>query len=410
MAASSEGDQPRAGALQRFRVLDLTRVFSGPWAAQMLGDLGAEVIKVERPEVGDDSRRLAPFFSNPSRPDSESVFFASTNRNKRSITVDLAHPEGQALIRSLAEKSDILIENYKVGTLRRYGLDYETLAAINPRLIYCSITGFGQTGPYSHRPGYDLVFQAMSGLMSVTGTEDEPQRVGFVVSDFIGGMYTSISILAALQRRAETGRGQYVDISLLDTQLAALSHIASNHLLTGNIPRRYGTSAPQGAPSQMYRCADRQIVVVVGNEDQFARFARTIGMPQLCADERFSSNAARLANKPVLNEIIERALAAHTCDEWLARLDEAAVPSGPVLDLQGVFEHPQVRHRGMKVEPSGGPEGALPHVANPIRFSESPVTSYRDAPLLGADTDYVLSTVLGMNAEAIDRLRSLRAV
>lgn len=409
MAASTERDQP-ATALGRCRVLDLTRVFSGPWAAQMLGDLGAEVIKVERPETGDDSRRLAPFFSNAARQTAESVFFASTNRNKKSITVDLAHPEGQALIRSLAEQSDVLIENYKVGTLSRYGLDYETLSAINPRLIYCSITGFGQTGPYSHRPGYDLVFQAMSGLMSVTGTEDDPQRVGFVVSDFIGGMYTSISILAALQRRIETGRGQHIDISLLDTQLAALSHIASNYLLTGNTPRRHGTSAPQGAPSQMYRCADREIVVVVGNEDQFVRFARTIGAPQLCTDERFSSNAARLVNKTALNEIIERALAARDSDEWLAMLDEASVPSGPVLDMKGVFDHPQVRHRGMKVDPTGGPDGALPHVANPIRFSESPVTSYRDAPQLGADTDHILSTALGLNADAIGRLRSRRVI
>jgi crotonobetainyl-CoA:carnitine CoA-transferase CaiB-like acyl-CoA transferase len=410
MIAATESSQPGAGALGKCRVLDLTRVFSGPWAAQMLGDLGAEVIKVERPEVGDDSRRLAPFFSNPARQTSESVFFASTNRNKKSITVDLAHPEGQALVRSLAKKSDVLIENYKVRTLSRYGLDYAALSAVNPRLIYCSITGFGQTGPYSHRPGYDLVFQAMSGLMSVTGTEDEPQRVGFVVSDFIGGMYTSISILAALQRRAETGRGQHIDISLLDTQLAALSHIASNYLLTGNVPGRHGTGAPQGAPSQMYRCADREIVVVVGNEDQFARFARAIGVPQLCADERFRSNAGRLANKAALNEIIERALAAHTSDEWLEMLEKASVPSGPVLDLKGVFEHPQVRHRGMKVDPSGGPDGALPHVANPIRFSESPVASYRDAPPLGADTDHILSTLLGLDPDAIGRLRSLRAI
>jgi crotonobetainyl-CoA:carnitine CoA-transferase CaiB-like acyl-CoA transferase len=410
MTVSSGNDRAGSGALGKCRVLDLTRVFSGPWAAQMLGDLGAEVIKVERPNVGDDSRRLAPFFANAARQTSESVFFASTNRNKKSITVDLAHPEGQALVRSLAENSDVLVENYKVGTLARYGLDYEQLSKINPRLIYCSITGFGQTGPYSHRPGYDLVFQAMSGLMSVTGTEDAPQRVGFVVSDFIGGMYTSISILAALQRRAETGRGQHIDISLLDTQLAALSHIASNHLLTGNIPGRHGTAAPQGAPSQMYRCADREIVVVVGNEDQFARFARTIGLPQLCSDERFSSNAARLANKAALNGIIEGALAARNADEWLAMLDQAAVPSSPVLDLKGVFEHPQVSHRGMKIEPSGEPDRTLPHVANPIRFSESPIASYRDAPQLGADTDRVLSTLLGLDRAAIARLRSLRAI
>src|ERR1700759_1181234 len=307
-------------ALDNIRVLDLSRVFSGPWTGQMLGDLGADVVKVERPGAGDDSRRLAPFFAHAARGSKESVFFASANRNKKSVTVDLSTTEGQELIRALAKKSDVLIENYKVGTLKRYGLDYATLSAISPRLVYCSITGFGQTGPLSSRPGYDLVFQAMSGLMSVTGSGESdggPQRVGFVVSDFIGGMYDSISLLAALQHRNASGVGQHIDLSLLDTQVAALSHIASNYLITGNVPGRHGTAAPQGAPSQMYRCADREIVVVVGNEDQFARLCALIGMPELAADARFCSNRQRLANKKELNELLEGALMLRPADDWL---------------------------------------------------------------------------------------------
>jgi crotonobetainyl-CoA:carnitine CoA-transferase CaiB-like acyl-CoA transferase len=395
-------------ALQGLRVLDLSRVFSGPWTGQMLGDLGAEVVKVERPNAGDDSRRLAPFFSHPAQEAKQSVFFASANRNKKSITVDIATADGQALIRALAAKSDVVIENYKVGTLRRYGLDYASLSAINPRLIYCSITGFGQTGPFAGRPGYDLVFQAMSGLMSVTGSGDSdggPQRVGFVVSDFIGGMYASVSILAALQHRNVSGAGQHIDLSLLDTQVAALSHIAGNYLMTGNVPGRHGTAAPQGAPSQMYRCADREIVVVVGNEEQFARLCGVIGTPELAADPRFCSNSQRLAYKKELNERLEAPLMTRPADDWLTDLERAGVPAGPVLNMQGMFDHPQIRHRGMKVAP-GEKGNALPHVASPINLSASPIASYRDAPGLGADTDIVLADWLGLAVDEIDQLRA----
>ena len=399
-------------ALDNIRVLDLSRVFSGPWTGQMLGDLGAEVVKVERPGAGDDSRRLAPFFTHAARGSKESVFFASANRNKKSITVDLSGKEGQDLIRELAKQSDVLIENYKVGTLQRYGLDYATLSAINPRLVYCSITGFGQTGPFSSRPGYDLVFQAMSGLMSVTGGEGSqgsPQRVGFVVSDFIGGMYASISILAALQHRATSGKGQHIDISLLDTQVAALSHIASNYLITGNIPTRHGTSAPQGAPSQMYRCADREIVVVVGNEEQFARFCGVIGEAELASDARFSSNGQRLAHKADLNRIIDAALQKRSADEWLSLLEKSGVPAGPVHNMQDMFSHPQIVHRGMKIAP-GEKGNALAHVASPIKLSASPIETYRDAPALGEQTDEVLADWLGLRPEEIARLRSSNAI
>lgn len=399
----------RSGALEHCRVLDLSRVFSGPWTGQMLGDLGAEVIKVERPGKGDDARRLAPFFTHPARGSTESVFFASANRNKKSITTDISSADGQELIRQLAAQSDIVIENYKVGTLQRYGLDYASLSQANPRLIYCSITGFGQTGPFSKRPGYDLVFQAMSGLMSITGNEGPeggPQRVGFVVSDFVAGMYAAVSVLAALQYRASHGVGQYIDLSLLDTQVAALSHIATSYLVTGNIPGRHGTGAPQGAPSQMYRTADREIVVVAGNEEQFASFCSVIGLPALCHDQRFCSNGRRLANKASLNEILQGVLLTRGSDEWLSLLERANVPAGPVMNLQGMFEHPQIRHRGMQVAPDSAHGRHLPHVANPIRFSASPVTTYRDAPAIGADTDGLLSTLLGMKSEEIARLRA----
>jgi crotonobetainyl-CoA:carnitine CoA-transferase CaiB-like acyl-CoA transferase len=404
-------------ALHGLRVLDLSRVFSGPWTGQMLGDLGAEVVKVERPEAGDDSRRLAPFFSLPSQDAKQqdakqSVFFASANRNKKSITVDIASKAGQRLIRALAAKSDVVIENYKVGTLGRYGLDYASLSAINPRLIYCSITGFGQTGPFASRPGYDLVFQAMSGLMSVTGSGESdggPQRVGFVVSDFIGGMYASVSILAALQHRNASGAGQHIDLSLLDTQVAALSHIAGNYLMTGNIPGRHGTAAPQGAPSQMYRAADREIVVVVGNEEQFSRLCGVIGMPELASDARFCSNSQRLAHKKELNERLEGALMMRPADDWLAELERAGVPAGPVLNMQGMFDHPQIKQRGMKVEP-GEKGNTLPHVASPINLSVSPVACYRDAPGVGANTDTVLADWLGLAADEIDALRSAAVI
>jgi crotonobetainyl-CoA:carnitine CoA-transferase CaiB-like acyl-CoA transferase len=394
-------------ALQGLRVLDLSRVFSGPWTGQMLGDLGAEVVKVERPKAGDDSRRLAPFFLRPGTESKQSVFFASANRNKKSITVDIASSDGQALIRALAAKSDVVIENYKVGTLRRYGLDYASLSAINPRLVYCSITGFGQTGPFASRPGYDLVFQAMSGLMSVTGSgesDGSPQRVGFVVSDFVGGMYASVSILAALQYRNVSGAGQHIDLSLLDTQVAALSHIAGNYLLTGTVPGRHGTAAPQGAPSQMYRCADREIVVVVGNEEQFARLCGVIGMPELAVDARFCSNSGRLAHKKELNKRLEGALMRRPADDWLADLERAGVPAGPVLNIQSMFDHPQIKHRCMKVAP-GDKGNTLPHVASPINLSASPIASYRDAPALGANTDAVLADWLGLAVDEIDLLR-----
>lgn len=401
-----------SGALGNIRVLDLSRIFSGPWSAQMLGDLGAEVVKVERPGAGDDGRRLAPYFDHTARGSKESVFFSSANRNKKSITVDLSSEDGQMLIREMAAKADVVIENYKVGTLKRYGLDYASLSAINPRLIYCSITGFGQTGPLASRPGYDLVFQAMSGLMSITGGEGiqgSPQRVGFVVSDFIGGMYASISILAALQHRSVSGVGQHIDISLLDTQVAALSHIATSYLMTGNIPVRHGTAAPQGAPSQMYRCADREIVVVVGNEEQFARLCNVLSMPELSADARFCSNSQRLKHKSEMNEIIESALLKRDSGEWLALLERNGVPAGPVLNMQDMFNHPQIAHRGIKVAP-GEKGNSLPHVANPIKLSASPVGSYRDAPALGADTDTVLADWIGLEPDKIRALRSSNVI
>ena len=363
--------------LENCRVLDLSRVFSGPWAAQMLGDLGAEVVKVERPGSGDDSRRLGPYFTHPERGSAESVFFASANRNKKSITVDISSEQGQALIRAMAAKSDVLIENYKVGTLQRYGLDYASLARINPALVYCSITGFGQTGPLSKRPGYDLVFQAMSGLMSVTGSEGQRRRTaaGRICRFRFHRRHVcgDIDPCRAAATGPASGVGQHIDLSLLDTQVAALSHIASNYLMTGNIPVRHGTGAPQGTPSQLYRCADREIVVVVGNEGQFASLCSVIGLADLAVDKRFCSNSQRLAHKTELNAIIQGVLLTRDADEWLARLERAKVPAGPVLDMEGVFGHPQIHNRGMRIEPGKTDGGHLAHIANPMKFSASPV-------------------------------------
>ncbi|MDP3692969.1 CaiB/BaiF CoA-transferase family protein, partial [Bradyrhizobium sp.] len=353
------------------------------------------------------------YFTHPKRGSAESVFFASANRNKKSITVDISTEQGQGLIRGMAAKADVLIENYKVGTLARYGLDYASLARINPALVYCSITGFGQTGPLRNRPGYDLVFQAMSGLMSVTGAEGReggPQRVGFVVSDFTGGMYAVVSILAALHYRTASGAGQHIDLSLLDTQVAALSHIASNYLMTGNIPLRHGTGAPQGTPSQLYRCADREIVVVVGNEEQFADLCGVLGFSGMTADKRFCSNSQRLAHKGELNAIIQGVLLTRDSDEWLALLERANVPAGPVLDMAGVFGHLQIRDRGMRIGP-GEIEGShLAHIANPMKFSASPVSSYRDAPAIGAHTDEVLADWMGLAPQEIGRLRASKTI
>jgi crotonobetainyl-CoA:carnitine CoA-transferase CaiB-like acyl-CoA transferase len=401
------------GALSHIRVLDLSRVFAGPWAGQMLADLGAEVVKVERPGEGDDSRRLGPPFlrDDAGKYTRDSGFYLSANRNKKSITVDISEPEGQEIVRELAKTCDVLIENYKVGDLERYGLDHTRLRADHPRLIYCSITGFGQTGPYRKKPGYDSIFQGMGGLMAVTGHPDDapgggPQKVGLIVSDLVAGMYASVAILAALEHRdAVSGEGQYIDLALLDSQVAALSHAGQGYLVSGDPPPRCGTVSPTGSPSQMYRCADGQIMLVVGNHAQFAKLAATLGVPDLPDDERFSANHRRVSNRAALNAILEPIFLGRPKQHWIDALAAVGVPCGPVNELHEVFADPQVRERGMVVHLPHPQRAAMPLLANPIRLSATPVQYRMRPPDLGQHTDEVLAGLPGYDAE---RLRALR--
>jgi crotonobetainyl-CoA:carnitine CoA-transferase CaiB-like acyl-CoA transferase len=401
------------GALSHIRVLDLSRVFAGPWAGQMLADLGAEVIKVERPGEGDDSRRLGPPFLRDDNGEytRDSGFYLSANRNKKSITVNLSEPEGQEIVRALAKTCDVLIENYKVGDLERYGLDQARLRADHPRLVYCSITGFGQTGPYRKKPGYDSIFQGMGGLMAVTGHDDDepgggPQKVGLIVSDLMAGMYASVAILAALEHRdVVSGEGQYIDLALLDSQVAALSHAGMNYLVSGDPLRRCGTVSPTGSPSQMFRCADGNIMVVVGNNAQFRKFAATLGVPDLACDERFSENHRRVSNRGALNVILEPIFLRRPKHHWVDALAAVGVPCGLVNELHEVFADPQVIERGMVVHVPHPRRASMPMLANPIRLSATPVQYRMRPPDLGQHTEEVLAGLPGYDAA---RLRALR--
>lgn len=404
---------PATGALSHIRVLDLSRVFAGPWAGQMLADLGAEVIKVERPREGDDSRRLGPPFlrDDAGEPTHESGFFLSTNRNKKSIVIDISKPQGQEIIRALVKDCDVLIENYKVGDLERYGLDYASLRVEHSRLVYCSITGFGQTGPYRMKPGYDSIFQGMGGLMAITGHPDDapgggPQKVGLIVSDLMAGMYASVAILAALEYRdAVSGRGQYIDLALLDSQVAALSHAAMGYLVAGDDVPRSGTASPTAAPSQMYHCQDGCVMLVVGNKAQWGKLSAALGRPDLPADPRFFTNQDRIRHRVELNGILEPIFLSRPRQHWIDVLAEAGVPCGPVNELGEVFINPQVRERGMVVHLPHPQRRAMPMLANPIRLSETPVQYRMRPPLLGEHTDEVLAALPGFDATRLQALR-----
>jgi crotonobetainyl-CoA:carnitine CoA-transferase CaiB-like acyl-CoA transferase len=399
------------GCLSRARVLDLSRIFAGPWAAQMLADFGADVIKVERPRRGDDVRQQGYRVKDrEGRETSETSSFLAMNRGKRSVTIDLASTVGQDLICRLAAESDILIENFKAGDLRRYGLDYETLSRANPRLVYCSITGFGQSGPYSHLPGYDPIFQSMSGLMSVTGNPDDepgggPQKVGYSIADITAGLYASIAILAALNYRdTVSGKGQYIDLALLDAQVAAMSHVAMNYLVSGRLQERMGTASPITCPWQTFKCAEGDITIAVGNDPQFVRFCEVLGKPALASDPRFSTNPMRAKNRKTLVPMLEEALLERPAREWYEAFEAAGVPSGPTYDFRQVFEDPQIRHRELLTEMSHPLAGAVPLVANPIKFSDTPVEYRRPPPLLGEHTREVLREVLWLDEQEIDAL------
>jgi crotonobetainyl-CoA:carnitine CoA-transferase CaiB-like acyl-CoA transferase len=374
----------------------------------VLADLGAEVIKVERPGQGDDTRAWGPPYLRDAHGEetSESAYFLSTNRGKRSLTLDLTRAEGQSLARRLLERSDVLLENYKVGTLARYGLGYEQLAASFPRLVYCSITGFGQTGPYRNRVGYDFLIQAMGGLMSITGErEGAPMKVGVAIADVLTGMYAATAVLAALAHRERSGRGQHVDLSLLDVQIAALANQAESYLVTGHAPQRLGNSHPSIVPYQAFATSDGLLVVAVGNDAQFAHLCEVAGLPELSRDGRFATNDARVRHRDALVKVLTPALAARASSDWIAALEAAGVPCGSINDLAQVFEDPQVRHRGMRVEAHHPLGGTVPMVASPIRLSETPAQHDAAPPTLGQHTGEVLAELLGLGEAEIDALR-----
>ena len=399
-------------ALSGIRILDLSRVLAAPLAAQWLGDLGAEVIKIERPGSGDESRTYGPPFlkDRDGNVTDTAAFYLSCNRGKKSVTVDHSTPEGQALIRELAAKSDVVLENFRAGALKKYGLDYASLALVNPRLVYCSVTGFGQDGPYAKRPGYDGIFQAMGGLMSVSGYPDDPMKVGISMVDILTSLYAGIAILAALRHRDVSGEGQHIDMSLLDCGLASLSHFAMNYLVSGEVPTRRGNGGFGGVPSQAFQCKDRRVFIVAGNNKQFSAFCKAAGCMHLFEDPRFNSTAGRIENRPALLPLLDEVFKERTQAEWLELLDAADVPAGPVNELPEVFANPQIQHRKMLVETEHPLAGTIRLLANPMRLSKTPVTDYPAPPLMGQHTREVLGAVLGLDAMQLDALAQKQVI
>ncbi len=400
-----------ASPLAGIRVLDLSRILAGPWCGQLLADLGAEVIKVERPGEGDDTRGWGPPFVHDARSgeQGDAAYFLCANRGKKSVTIDFTSPAGQALVRELALRCDVLLENYKVGGLAKYRLDYASLAASHPRLVYCSITGFGQSGPYATRPGYDFLVQAMGGLMSITGERDDragggPQKVGVALTDVMTGLYAAVAVLAALRSRESTGRGQHIDVSLLDVQIAALANQAASYLATGEPPRRLGNDHPSIVPYRAFPARDGHLIVAIGNDAQFRSFCEAAGCPGIAEDPRFRNNEARVRNREVLGALLEEVTRRRTVDEWMVLLERANVPGGPINTLDRVFADPHVRARGAKVALQHPRYGALELVANPIRLSGTPI-EYRSAPpLLGEHNAEILSGLLEKSADELGSL------
>lgn len=401
-----------SGALSHIRVLDLSRVLAGPWAGQILGDLGAEVIKIERPRTGDDTRHWGPPYLKDQQGDntSEAAYYLSANRNKQSLTLDFTQPEGQRIIRDLVAECDVLLENFKVGGLAAYGLDYESLKAINPKLIYCSITGFGSDGPYANRAGYDFMIQGLGGLMSLTGrAEDEegagPVKVGVALTDILTGLYATVGVLAALNSREQSGVGQHVELALLDVQVACLANQAMNYLTTGVAPKRMGNAHPNIVPYQDFPTADGDIILTIGNDGQFRKFAEAAGHPEWASDDRFASNKARVAHRKELIPLIRQVTVFRTTAEWVALLEQAGVPCGPINDLAQVFADPQVQARGLRLDLPHPLAGSVPQVASPIRLSETPVEYRKAPPVLGEHSEAILQELLGLG---FDKILSLR--
>lgn len=402
----------KENALSGLRVLDLSRVLAGPWSTQLLGDLGADVVKVERPGSGDDTRSWGPPWLKDveGRDTGDAAYYSCANRNKRSLALDLSTPGGQDLVRQLATKADVLVENFKVGGLNAYGLDYESLRALNPRLIYCSVTGFGQTGPYAARPGYDFLMQGMGGLMSLTGHPDDapgggPIKVGVALTDIVTGMYAAVAVLAALAFRERTGQGQHIDLALLDVQVATLANQAANYLVGDRVPSRMGNAHPNIVPYQDFPTSDGHMIVTVGNDAQFASFCRVLGHPHWETDARFASNAQRVRHRAELEQMISFVTRTRPTDEWIAMMETAGVPCGPINTLDKVFENPQIVERGMRVAMPDARGGTISLVANPMRLSASPVDYRHPPPLLGQHTPEVLRSWLGLTDTDVARLR-----
>ncbi|MFZ4528769.1 MAG: CaiB/BaiF CoA transferase family protein [Undibacterium curvum] len=404
-------------ALGHLRVLDLTRVLAGPWCAQNLADLGAEVIKVERPGAGDDTRSWGPPYlrDEDGANTSEAAYYLTANRGKLAITVDIATAEGQQIIRELAAQSDVVLENYKVGQLAKYGLDYASLKQIKPDLIYCSITGFGQEGPYAARAGYDFIVQGMGGFMSLTGERDDlpgggPQKAGVAIADLMTGMYATIAVMAALSHRDRTGEGQYIDMALLDVQVAMLANMNMNYLTTGVAPQRWGNAHANIVPYQTFATSDGHIIVAAGNDSQYKKFVQIGGRPELADDARFSSNPARVQHREQLIPLLAEMVRLKTKQEWITLLEQAGVPCGPINRLNEVFDDPQVKARQMQISLPHPSAGSAPLVASPMKLSATPV-SYRNAPpLLGQHTEQILSDLLHYDAERIAELRARKVV
>jgi crotonobetainyl-CoA:carnitine CoA-transferase CaiB-like acyl-CoA transferase len=398
------------GPLNGLRVFDLTRILAGPTCTQLLGDLGADIVKIERPGEGDDTRRWGPpYVKTPSGEDSDlSAYYLSSNRNKRSLTIDIASAEGQALAKRLIAECDILVENFKVGGLAKFGLDYAGVCAVKPDIIYCSITGFGQTGPYAPRAGYDYLAQGMGGIMSITGEPDgEPMKVGVGISDVMCGMYATSAILAALHHRTRTGQGQYIDVALLDTQVAWLVNEGLNYLTSGRVPKRLGNEHPNIVPYKVLPCSDGYLILAVGNDRQFRRFCGFAGLSELPDDPRFATNSQRVINREALYRILPEATVKKPVDEWIAGLTALGVPSGPVNTIDRVFEDPQVEQRQMRISIAhdGTERGQVELVGNPIKFSATPVAYDRPPPHLGQHSEELLRELLGLDDAAIAELR-----
>ncbi len=407
-----------ASALSHVRVLDLSRILAGPWASQMLADLGADVIKIERPGVGDDTRGWGPPYlkDREGRDTADSAYYLCANRNKRSVTIDFTQPEGQRLVHALAERSDVVIENFKPGGLVRYGLDYATLRGINPRLVYCSISGFGQTGPYAPRAGYDFLMQGMGGLMSITGHADGepgagPMKVGVALTDVLTGLHASTAILAALAHRDQGGgSGQHIDLALLDVQVACLANQNMNYLHGGQVPRRLGNAHPNVVPYQDFPTSDGDMILAIGNDSQFAKLCRAIGRSEWALDERFQTNPARVANRQTLIPLLRIETVRRSTSDWIGIFEAAGVPCGPINDIAHVFEDPQIVARGMKITMEHPDAGQIPLVASPLRLSETPVAYTRPPPRLGEHTREVLESVLEIDTATFDRLAAASVV